>query len=304
MIVVRAASVRAGKLALFDVTAAFDIGITAVGGGRDDGTGLLLSLVSGSARPSRGVVTSGDLNVTAPGARRACGFVPLSPDWPEALRVDAAIAMASELRGAPCDPRAALRALGAEGLAAALVSSLSRAQLRAVALAEALLSPAVRVVVIEEPFCEMEAFAQAALPALIRAAAKDRVVVVSTASVREARELASSFVSIAAGRVVAAGPIHALAAPGSGESAQIAAFADDPRALAAALATETDLVSLELQGAAVVVRARDAATAAGAVGRAVVRSGVAIFELCEGARVPSPPSPEAAAPPSSQARSR
>ena len=87
-----------------------------------------------------------------------------------------------------------LAPLGLEALAKRRVDTLDASEARAVALAEALASPSVSIVLIEEPFVSMAASAVSALPKAL-AGKKNACVVVSTASASDAALLADDFSS-------------------------------------------------------------------------------------------------------------
>lgn len=269
-------SASANKVALARVSLQLSAGVAALLGAPTDGTSLLLSVMAGAIRASRGSVRVVDLDPTTPAARRAIGYVPLQPALPEALRVDEAISLLGEIRGAPADAKAALARFGLDGLASATVRELSRTQARAVALAEAVASPAVRVLLLDEPFVAMEPSAVAVMRAAL-SSDPERCVVISTASPTDARELASTHVVLSAGHVARLGASHDLLHAEA--QARLVALADDPRALVAALAVEAELLSLEVHGRAVVVTAPNLDTAARAMGRAVVASGTSIESL-------------------------
>ncbi len=265
-----------GKIQIAAVTLGMSAGTTAVLGAPNDGTSLLLALMAGAAKVSRGVVRVVEDDPRSAQTRRAIGYVPLVVDLPEALHVTDALTLMSAIRGAAIDVKTALARFGLDGLAQVRVSRLSRAQARSVALAEAVASSVVRVLLIDEPFVSMEPSAAAALASALKSAT-NRCVVIATSSPVDARDLAASHVVLTSGRVTRLGTSNDLIQ--SGGVARLVALAEDPRALLGALASEPDLLSIESKGRAVVVTARDLETAARAIGRGVITSGTSLDSL-------------------------
>lgn len=157
VVVVDALSTRHARLARATLTATFEAGVHALVGGPRDGGPLLLSVIAG-----RALVRSGRVRVLgeAPGShaiRRRVGWVPSAPSLPEAMRVHEVMALAAVLRGEAAAPTVErLAALGLEALALRRVRSLTLEERRAVALAEALTSTVVRVLLLEEPLVAVD----------------------------------------------------------------------------------------------------------------------------------------------------
>lgn len=289
MIRLEAVTARLAKVDVTGVSLSLAAGVTAVVGATTDGAALVLALVAGAAKPSRGAARVFDLDPTDAVAKRAIGYVPLAAELPDSLRVGEVVSLAGKLRGkdAPAD---ALSRFGLEGLSNVRVSRLTRAQARAVAFAEASSSPAVRVLVVEEPTVVMEP-SVVALASKTFSADRERIVLFCTASPRDARDLASSFVMMSAGRVVRSGTAADLFASESTGSAgvRLVAFAEGARDLAAALAKEDALVGVELSGSRVTIAGTDLESAARAFGRAVVATGARVRSLSPESETPAPP---------------
>lgn len=97
MIVFDGVATRRAPLALSSVSLAWDAGMHAVVGAREDGGPLLLALVAGLARPRAGSV----LVLGAPPAdaavRRQVALVPLEPSLPGAMRTREVLALAAAI---------------------------------------------------------------------------------------------------------------------------------------------------------------------------------------------------------------
>jgi len=285
-VVVEALVVRAGRTALSQVSLAWAAGAHAILGARDDGGPLLLSAIAGRVRVRSGGVRVLGENPGHPRVRRQIGYVPLDATLPDALRVDEALAVASELRQEPVqDAGARLGALGLDALAKRPVRSLLASEARAIALAEALTSTQVRVILVEEPFAVMDARAAGRMAECLRArAGAGAVVVVATASVGDAGDVADDHALLRRGALVRRGASQDVLAGFwlDGNNARLRIVLkgpDDARALAGALARQTDVVGIERLVGAVCARGRDVAALARAAGRAAIEAGVDVAEL-------------------------
>jgi len=241
----------------------------------------MLELIAGRAR-----VRSGRLRVLGGNpidelVRGQLALVTLSPPLPDALRVGEVLAVAASLRGEPpIDPLGRLATLGLEALVARPARTLSPEETRAVALVEALTSTRVRVMLLEEPLAGLDSRVTTRLPDLLRARARGGcTVLVATASVRDASDLADDHVLLRGGMVAGrAGSLDELAGF-SPEGARIRVVTTDARALLAAVAREEAVEAVGRRDASVVVRGRDTVALAAAVGRAIVAGSVSVTEL-------------------------
>lgn len=284
MIVLEGVAARRPPLALASVSVSWEAGVHSVLGARDDGGPLLLALIAGATRPRAGRVRVLGGAATDADVRRQVAHVPLSPALPDALLVGEALALATALRGEPAvDPAGRLALLGVESLAGRRAASLSRAEARAVALAEGLTSMRVRVLLVEEPLLAMDPRAAGRLPEALRARARDgRAIVLCTASVRDAGELADDHALLQRGVVVgSASSLDELAAlsPGGAWVRVLAHDSAGARAIAGALTRAKDVTAVESREAAVRARGPDALALARAVAGAVLEAGVDVIEL-------------------------
>ena len=272
---------RTAPLSRAGLTIAWGVGLHAIVGTVADGGPLLLALVAGRER-----VRAGELRVLghAPddaSVRPQIALVPVVPPLPEAMRVHEVLALAASLRGEPERPAAErLAPLGIEALGPRAVRSLSLEEARAVAMAEAITSTRVRVLLLDEPLAGLDPRAAGRLPALLRARASDgAAVLIATASVRDAGELADDHAVLQAGALVGqAASLDALSAF-TPAGIRMRVLASDPQALVAALAREPEIEAVARRDGVVVARGGSARSLAQAVGRAVLEAGVEIVEM-------------------------
>jgi ABC-type multidrug transport system ATPase subunit len=277
-------SARRKPVSIHDVTIEWGPGVHAVVGTFADGCGLLLAVIVGAARNQRGLVRVLDGAPTDARVRPQIARVGIDPSLPDALRVDEALALASVLRGDP--PRTAterLSLLGLEALARRPVRSLSRAEARGVALTEGLTSSRVRVIVLEEPFAANDARTASRIVETLRDKSRNGcAIVVATASLRDAGELADDYVLVRAGKLVGeATSVHAAASIASGGASLviIARDAIEARRFVSALASESHLAGVELDANTIKVRGADPVELARAAGRAATEANVNLIEI-------------------------
>ncbi len=273
MIAVESLAARDAPLTLSPMTFTLDRGVHAILGGIPDGVALLLSVMAGRARVRRGRVLV--LGKPIAEVARSVAFVPRVPPLPDALTVTEMLDVAARIRGdASTTAEARLAPLGIESLAPRRIRSLTPPEAHAVALAEALTSKAVRVLLLDEPFASVDPRAAALLAERIRDRAKDGAcVVVATASPRDASALASSVLVLSKGVLLRHDDTLSLG------SHRLHVVASDPRALVAALAKDASVLRVALDGAGVVVEGGDRTAVATAIARAAVDAGVDLVEM-------------------------
>jgi ABC-2 type transport system ATP-binding protein len=273
---------RRGALVRASLSLDWDAGMHAVVGGPPDGAPELLAMVAGLDRPRAGTVRVLDGDPRDPRVRRTIALVQATPALPERMTVRETLELAAAIRddGTPAPAAERLAVLGVEALAGRKVLGLSLEETRAVALAEALTAPGVRVILVEEPRVAVDPRAAVLLPERLRArAAAGCAVVMTTSSMRDAATLGDDHLFLTAARPPAV--------------ARLRIVTREPAALLAAIAREPAVEGVSRQdaprsgaGAAttgalgvVVVRGPDASALARAVGRAVVASGADVVEM-------------------------
>jgi energy-coupling factor transporter ATP-binding protein EcfA2 len=158
-------------------------------------------------------------------------------------------------------------------------------------LAEAIASPRVRVLLIEEPGVRLEPRAARRLGGVLREFARDgRVVLVVTSSARDADALADDTWQLRAGCLLPpCSPAASLGLEPSATGINLHLVVSDPRALTAALARESDVEGVTYDDAGLRVHGSNAIALAEAIGRTVAATEVVVFELrMEGGDATSP----------------
>jgi len=284
MIVLEGVSARRRPFSLSGVSASWGPGVHAVLGSPADGATLLLSVLVGAVAANRGTVRVLEEPATRASVRKKASRVPLSVSLPMHLRVEEVFDVARALRGDRDAPSttARLASMGIEVLARRPVRSLSRGELRSVALAEAVTSPAVQVLAIEEPLVGIDARVLGRVPDALRAKARaGGIVVLTTTSMRDAAELADDFMYLRSGMVVgySASVPAPVFGPYGGEMTAVTRNDPDARALAAALAREPEVEGFDLGAFRVVLRGRDPVALGRALGHAALEANVDVVEL-------------------------
>jgi ABC-type multidrug transport system ATPase subunit len=280
LISLRSVAARA-PLARTRLTLGWGPGLHSIVGTVADGGPALLALIAGRERVRAGELRVLDGSPQDLAVRPQIALVPMAPPLPEAMRVHEVLALAAALRGeASTRAEDRLAVLGVEALAPRAVRSLSHDEARAVAMAEALTSARARVLLLDEPLVDLDPRAAGRLPALLRERARQgATIVLATASVRDAGELADDHLVLQDGAVLGqASSLDALAAF-TQAGARMRVMASDPLALVAALAREPEIEAVARRDGVVVARGKEARGLAQAVGRAVLASGVELVEM-------------------------
>jgi ABC-type multidrug transport system ATPase subunit len=191
--------------------------IAGVVGPAGAGKTRLLRVAAGTARPRTGEVRVWGMRVTDPAARRLIGYAGDNPAFPRALTVHEMLMYYARLHCGTSNERSARglvrEALEIAGLAAAAelaVESLGRADLQRLNFAQAALGGR-RVLLLDETFSGLDAFARRDLRGRIARLAAEGVAVLITARDPAALErLAARVLVLRDGRIVRAGPLATL----------------------------------------------------------------------------------------------
>ncbi len=284
MIVFEGATARRAPLSLSAVSLTWAAGAHAIVGSPDDGGMLLFALIAGRTSPRAGRVRVLGGAPTDAAVRKQVALVPLAPSLPEAMRTRDVLALAATIRGEPPgDGVARLAALGIETLIDRPVRSLSRAEARTVALAEAVTSTRVRVLLVEEPLATIDPRAASRVLEALRGRSRDGcAVVVMTGSMRDAGELADDLLFLRGGTIVGRSSVaDALVGswPDGAHLRVVVQSSADAQALVGNLSRDEDVQAIERDEISVRLRGRDAAALARATARAAVEADVDIVEL-------------------------
>jgi ABC-2 type transport system ATP-binding protein len=269
---------HAAPFSLTKISLELGAGLHAVLGTPADGAPLLLAVAAGWVRPRSGQVVV--LGTTPAAARRQVAYIPQSARLPPSLRVAEVLDAAADIRGERAAPaRARLEALGIAPLADRWTQTLTAPEARAVLLAEAITSN-VRVLLLDEPFVDVDPRAAGALGAKLRErAAAGATVVVATSSPRDALELSNEQWVLSFGRLV--GAMRATDTPllSAGTRPRLRVVARDARTLLGALASEPYFSGVELDDQALFLSGADPAAMAEAVARAALATGVELESM-------------------------
>jgi ABC-type multidrug transport system ATPase subunit len=269
------ARARRPAVALGPVTFTLEApGSYALVGGQVDGVPLLLAVLAGAVAPVTGEVKLGG---QPPGPRSTVAYVPFVADLPSSLRVGELLNLSAHVRGEKAaPPEERLEVLGLGVLARRSVGSLSFPEAHAVALVEAVTSEA-SLLLLEEPMSDLDprAFARLAdaLEARVRTGA---TVVVSTASLDDACELADDQLYFERGKLVRQATRDDAWVLLTSKGARLVVRSEEARALLAALATEKDVLDVASDGPSLTLSGKDPVALAAAVGRAARKAEVEI----------------------------
>lgn len=259
--------------ALDAVSCAIMPGTTALLGARADGGPLLLEVCAGVARPRSGQATV--LGQAVDAVRRRIAHVPLAPALPEPMTAREVLALAARVRGVAgvAEPDKRLERLGILALGPKRVSAMTPAEIRGLALCEALTSRA-DVVLIEEPYVGTSPEVAAALPKELAGCGRDgRTLVIATASTKVATEAGHTLL-MSKGQLL---PVAGV--PPRPGDACVRITTADARELVTALLAIEDVHSVALEGRVVIARGSEAKTLLRAVQSVVARGGFAIDAL-------------------------
>lgn len=250
---------------------------------------LLLDLVAGHARATRGQVRV--LGAAPGGVLAAAGtaYVPLDVPLPDGLTVTEVAELEAELRATASVQSAQrrLETLDLGALGARVVHTLSARERRAVALALALTSGA-RVLLLEEPLVELDGRAGPRVAGALRALVQrgEVCVLLSTASRHDAGLLGARRYSLTGERLVALGV--------EGGAHALAIVADEPMRLAAALAAEGTTAAIHSDRTSLLVETSDLEATAATVARVAVHAALAIRSMSARPMARTEPAPPAA----------
>ncbi len=266
-------SARAAPYSVSNLSLEVGAGLHAALGKPSDGAPLLLAVLAGWVRPRRGEVLV--LGLPPEGARQHIAYVPLDVRLPAALRVSEVLDVAASIRGEDAAlARERLGVLGVALLADRWTESLTSAETRAVALAEAVTSKA-RVLLLDEPLVDLEPRASVGLASILRERAEGGAsIVVATSSPRDALDLSDEQWILDRGRLVATTRATDASMLSASPKSRLRVLARGTRALLGALASQPDFAEIEMDGEALLLAGTDAAAMAESVSRAALAAGV------------------------------
>jgi NitT/TauT family transport system ATP-binding protein len=275
---------RSAPYRISNVSLDVGAGVRSILGRPADGAPLLLAVLAGWVRPRSGEALV--LGGSPEAKRRQIAYVPLDVRLPPSLRVSETLELAASVRGesAAAPPRARLEVLGIAPLAERWTDSLTPAETRAVALAEAITSSA-RVLLLDEPLVDLDPRSRAGVAGSLRDRARGGAsIVIGTSSPRDALDLSDEQWVLDRGRIAATTRATDTSMLSASPKPRLRVLAQGARqgarALLGALASEPHFVEIETDGDALLLSGTDAAAMAESVSRAALAAGVELEVLC------------------------
>lgn len=250
--------------ALSDVSLAIAPGVTGLVGRNGAGKSTLIKLACGILRPSQGLVQIQGGSPARPRTRAALGLCPDLDRCYESLSGLQFLAWMLRLHGlggraARARAELALADLGLGDAMRRRIKTYSKGMRQRVKLAQATAHEP-QVVLLDEPLTGLDPVARHEFGERIRALGEaGRTVLVSSHVLHELQTVASTFVVIDRGRVLAEGALAALRDQLSDRPRRLQLATRRPRELATRLAQFDEVVGVRIQGESVTVEARGGA---------------------------------------------
>lgn len=271
-------------VAVNDVSAVVEPGITGLLGPNGAGKTTLLQLAAGLMGPSGGTVrVFGASPVRNPAIYHTVALVPEREALPGMLSARAFVEARATLLGLR-DPRGAARAalemVELDTVADRAVSGFSKGMRQRTKLAAALVQQP-RLVLLDEPFNGLDPRQRLQMMRLLEArAAEGTAVVLSSHILEEIEGVASRILVMLAGRLAASGDHRTLRRLMTDRPHTVRIRASDVRALAASLVIHGPVVGVEVEGAdALSVRTTDYTAFSRLLVRAARQASVTLFDV-------------------------
>ena len=270
-------------VAVNDITATVNAGITGLLGPNGAGKSTLLQLAAGLQSPSNGEVrVYGKSPADRTSAYVDIGLVPEHEALPANMSAQAFVAARAALLGLPDIRQATAKALATvelDAVAHRKMGGFSKGMRQRAKLAAALVHEP-RLVLLDEPFNGLDPRQRVHMMRLLEARAESGAAVILSSHILEEIEgLASRILVMIAGRLAATGDYRALRRLMTDRPHTVHLRSSNDRQLAAGLVTHPTVVGVELAGDMLMVRATDYAAFARAVGPAAKARNISIFEI-------------------------
>ena len=270
-------------VAVNDVSTTVEPGITGLLGPNGAGKSTLLQLAAGLQSPSSGrVLVHGDNPAGHPSVFARLGVVPEREALPERLGARAFVEARATLLGMR-DVRdaahAALVAVDMEDVADRPIGAFSKGMRQRVKLAAALVHEP-DVLLLDEPFNGLDPRQRAQTIRLLESrAANGATILLSSHILEEIEDVASRILVMVAGRLAASGDHRTLRRLMTDRPHSVRVRAEPMRALAAALVTLPDVLSVEIGARELTVRTSDFASFARQLARIAQREAITLHEV-------------------------
>ena len=270
-------------VAVNDITATVNAGITGLLGPNGAGKSTLLQLAAGLLRPSSGEVrVFGKSPADGPRAYVDIGLVPEHEALPANMTAHSFVAARAALLGLPDIVDATNRALATvelDNVAHRKVGGFSKGMRQRAKLAAALVHEP-RLVLLDEPFNGLDPRQRVHMMRLLEARAEGGTAVLLSSHILEEIEgIASRILVMLSGRLAATGDYRSLRRLMTDRPHTVHLRSSNDRQLAAALVTHPTVVGVELADNMLMVKATDYAAFARAVGPAAQRQEISVFEI-------------------------
>ena len=210
-----------GRVAVRDVSFELAPGVTGLLGPNGAGKSTLVRCLAGLCGWDDGEVRIAGIDPAwrARDARGTVGFMPERVSFPPEMRVDQYLRFAAEGKGIARSARRsaveeALGRAGLDGVRSRIIPNLSKGYRQRVGLAQAMLGEP-PVLILDEPSAGLDPLHVIEIRTVLQRYAEERVVLVSTHSLGEVRQLCSRVLVLSQGRLVYDGSTGGLADSGS-----------------------------------------------------------------------------------------
>ncbi|WP_337171937.1 ABC transporter ATP-binding protein [Gemmatimonas aurantiaca] len=270
-------------VAVNDVSTTVEPGITGLLGPNGAGKSTLLQLAAGLQSPSSGrVLVHGDNPTGHPRVFSRLGMVPERESLPERLDARAFVEARATLLGmhdVRDAARAALAAVELEDVADRPIGAFSKGMRQRVKLAAALVHDP-DVLLLDEPFNGLDPRQRAQTIRLLESrAANGATILLSSHILEEIEDVASRILVMVAGRLAASGDHRTLRRLMTDRPHSVRVRAQPMRALAAALVTLPEVLSVEIGARELTVRTSDFASFARQLARIAQREAITLHEV-------------------------
>ena len=228
-------------------------GVTGLLGPNGAGKSTLMKMLTGQIRPSRGrVELLGRIPWNDPDLNRRVGYCPEQDtfyEWMTGRRFVAALLGLAGFERAEAKRRteAALAEVGMSDVADKKIGGYSKGMRQRIKLAQAIAHDP-EVLILDEPVSGLDPVGRRHIIDLVRKwGAQGRTILVSTHILHEVESMTSAVLLIHHGRLLAEGDVHEIRDLIDEHPRLITMVTPDPRALAARLLTEQDVVSVRFE---------------------------------------------------------
>jgi ABC-2 type transport system ATP-binding protein len=262
-----------------DISCRIGPGITGLLGANGAGKSTMLKLASGQLRPSLGQTRIGDHPAWSTAAKEHLGYSPDINSFYEEMTGREFVYTMAKLHGysarrARERTDIALEQVGMSDRAGRRIAGCSHGMRQRIKLGQALVAEP-RVLLLDEPLTGIDPGGRREINGLLRRLADQGLtILVSSHILVEVEHLADTILIISRGRILASGTIQEVRGLIADQPFTVEIVADDARRLAGLLIGSTEVRSIDLRDASLVVRTRNPRQFFTALGQVVVEHGL------------------------------